>query len=46
MELETMELEFEVREMVTKDLVQKMITSMGEQSKSSIYIDSLAQEKY
>ena len=36
MELETMELEFEVREMVTKDLVQKMITSMGEQSKSSI----------
>ena len=45
MELETIELEFEVREMVTKDLVQKMITSMGEQSKSSIYIDSLAQEK-
>lgn len=31
-----MELDNSIQQMITKDLVQKMITSMGGQSKSSI----------
>ena len=36
MELEELDNLTQIREMITKDLVQKMITSMGGQSKSSI----------